>query len=97
MKFKFIKAKARLYEEMDLLKLIKALRFAKFLSASNLDTHHWHMIGNFDQYCIKDEEDDSNHSSCSDECHDRVVDANDPYHPGHADDDSSHDKISYYG
>lgn len=62
---RFHKAQAKLYEEMDLMRLIRMMRFARFLSAGSLKAHHWHMVHYFDKYCIKDSSDSSADSDVS--------------------------------
>lgn len=85
-----------MYDEIDILKLIRVIRYAKFISSGVLKAHHWHLIGNFDKYCIKDDDSDSCSCSSCDEL-DCAVDHDDDHYPGHAhDDEASHENLSYY-
>lgn len=99
---KFHKAQDRLYDEIDLVKLVQMIRFTRFLSHTNLSKHHWHLISKFDKYCVKDdsssESASSQESDLSDEHQHQHFDDNDDHYPGQADDALlTHDALLWYG
>lgn len=86
---RFHKAQDRLYDEIDLVKVVRMMRFTRFLSHTNLGKHHWHLISKFDKYCVKDDSDSdsfySQESDLSDEQQHQQFDDNDDHYPGHFD------------
>lgn len=97
---RFHTGQARLYDEMDLMKLIRLMRFSRLLAAKNLKMHHWHLIQHFDKYCIKDEEKSSGSDDDQDSDDERQVafDANDDHYPENTHGNELNDKdYSWYG
>jgi len=68
---RFHKAQKRLYEEIDIVKLIENMRFARFSATTIFEPHHYNMVSQFDKYCVYNDSEpsDSSESSCDEGIH----------------------------
>lgn len=48
---------------MDIVQMMKMLRFIRYMANGILKPHHWLMISNFDKYCITDAKVEQQHES----------------------------------